>query len=108
MKTKDQPNNVLSLSISHLAVVLISLHSRHVCLVARIPKCENLTLTNGSCNPYAVVALSRGDRHSKRDDFKRTVVKKKSINPSFDETFLFDVSVMVKPSVYGSCLYKLT
>ena len=86
-----------------LWLVWITVHFYHVYLVARIPKCENLTLTNGSCNPYAVVALSRGDRHSKRDDFKRTVVKKKSINPSFDETFLFDVSTL---SDFGYTRYR--
>jgi len=45
---------------------------------------------NGSCNPYAAVALSRG--RGGKSDIKRTCVRKKTDSPKYDETFYFDVS----------------
>ncbi|KAL3848073.1 hypothetical protein ACJMK2_018954 [Sinanodonta woodiana] len=59
-------------------------------LAVRVIECNDLMVTNGACNPYAVVTLSYGQgRH--RDEVRRTNVKKKTISPQFDETFFFDL-----------------
>ncbi|ESP04353.1 hypothetical protein LOTGIDRAFT_170855 [Lottia gigantea] len=56
-------------------------------MAVRILECSDLTVINGSCNPYAIVTLS----HSKHKEVKRTIVKKKTICPNFEETFFFDL-----------------
>ncbi|CAL1529993.1 unnamed protein product, partial [Lymnaea stagnalis] len=56
-------------------------------IAVRVLECSDLTVINGSCNPYAVVALSNGK--TKNKEVKRTAVKKKTICPQFEETFFF-------------------
>ena len=56
----------------------------------RIIECSDLPVTNGACNPYAVVTVNYGKVKS-REEVKRTNVKKKTICPQFEETFFFDV-----------------
>ncbi|GFO17599.1 ras GTPase-activating protein 3 [Plakobranchus ocellatus] len=56
-------------------------------LAVRVCECSDLTVINGSCNPYAVVSLSYGKSRNK--EVKRTAVKKKTICPQFDEKFFF-------------------
>ncbi|KAK6195833.1 hypothetical protein SNE40_001181 [Patella caerulea] len=58
-------------------------------MAVRILECSDLTVINGSCNPYAVVMVTH--TKSKHKDVKRTNVKKKTICPNFDETFFFDL-----------------
>ena len=58
----------------------------------RIPECSDLTVINGSCNPYAVVSVCHGK--GKVKEVKRTTVKKKTICPQFDECFNFYVSLI--------------
>ncbi|GFS09451.1 Ras family protein [Elysia marginata] len=60
----------------------------HVC------ECSDLTVINGSCNPYAVVSLSYGKSRNK--EVKRTAVKKKTICPHVCECS--DLTV-----INGSC-----
>ncbi|KAB0798318.1 hypothetical protein PPYR_09311 [Photinus pyralis] len=59
-------------------------------LLVRVAECSDLTLKNGSCDPFALVCVlySNGKRIS-----KRTKVRKKTVCPQFDETFEFDGSV---------------
>ncbi|KAH3807053.1 hypothetical protein DPMN_135386 [Dreissena polymorpha] len=59
-------------------------------LAVRVVECNDLPVTNGACNPYAVVTLSYG-KVKNREEVKRTNVKKKTICPQFDETFFFDL-----------------
>lgn len=56
-------------------------------LRVRVVECVDLTLKNGSCDPYAIVSViySNGKRSS-----KRTKVRKKTVNPQFEEVFSFD------------------
>ncbi|RUS78773.1 hypothetical protein EGW08_013457 [Elysia chlorotica] len=56
-------------------------------LAVSVCECSDLTVINGSCNPYAVVSLSYGKSRNK--EVKRTAVKKKTICPQFDEKFFF-------------------
>ncbi|XP_059163987.1 ras GTPase-activating protein 3-like [Physella acuta] len=58
-------------------------------LAVRVIECSDLTVVNGSCNPYAVVALLNGK--SKNKDVKKTAVRKKTICPQYDETFFFNI-----------------
>ncbi|XP_041351438.1 ras GTPase-activating protein 3-like isoform X2 [Gigantopelta aegis] len=58
-------------------------------MTVRVLECSDLSVVNGSCNPYAVVTLSHDK--SKHKDVKRTNVKKKTICPQFEETFFFDL-----------------
>ena len=57
----------------------------------RVLQCDELMVTCGACNPYAVVALHRGQGSKHKDDARRTPVKKKTVKPSFNEVFLFEV-----------------
>ncbi|XP_064638551.1 ras GTPase-activating protein 3-like isoform X2 [Lineus longissimus] len=58
-------------------------------LAVRVLECNNLNVTNGACNPYAVVSFSLG-KTKQRPEVRRTNVKKKMTCPHFDETFIFD------------------
>ncbi|XP_048246876.1 ras GTPase-activating protein 3-like isoform X3 [Haliotis rufescens] len=57
-------------------------------MAVRVVECSNLTVINGACNPYVVVTLNPKSRHK---EIRRTVVKKKTICPHYDETFFFDL-----------------
>ena len=59
----------------------------------RVIECSDLPVTNGSCNPYAVVTINYG-KIKNREEVKRTNVKKKTICPQFEETFFFDVRII--------------
>ncbi|KYN39175.1 Ras GTPase-activating protein 3, partial [Trachymyrmex septentrionalis] len=56
-------------------------------LTVRIIECSELTIKNGSCDPFATVTViySNGKQIS-----KRTKVKKKTASPRFNETFVFE------------------
>lgn len=56
----------------------------------RIIECSELTIKNGSCDPFAIVTViySNGKKIS-----KRTKVKKKTASPYFNETFVFEVRI---------------
>ncbi|XP_052782835.1 ras GTPase-activating protein 3-like [Mya arenaria] len=59
-------------------------------LVVRVVECSDLPVTNGACNPYAVVTLTYG-KVKNREEVKRTNLRKKTICPQFDEAFFFDL-----------------
>ena len=62
-------------------------------LFSRVLEANDLTVINGACNPYAAVTLCRQNgKHKDKEDVKKTVVKKKTICPAFEEVFLFYVS----------------
>lgn len=54
----------------------------------RVIECSELTIKNGSCDPFATVTViySNGKQIP-----KRTKVKKKTSSPYFNETFVFEV-----------------
>lgn len=54
----------------------------------RVIECSELTIKNGSCDPFATVTViySNGKQIS-----KRTKGKKKTASPYFNETFVFEV-----------------
>lgn len=56
-------------------------------LRVRVVECSELTLKNGSCDPYALVCVtySNGKRST-----KRTKVRKETVNPQFEEVFVFE------------------
>ncbi|KAK0163577.1 hypothetical protein PV327_007245 [Microctonus hyperodae] len=56
-------------------------------LTVRIIECSELTIKNGGCDPFAIVTViySNGKQIS-----KRTKVKKKTVSPYFNETFIFE------------------
>lgn len=56
--------------------------------VFRLIECNELTLKNGACDPFATVTVkySNGKQES-----KKAKVKKKTSSPHFDETFTFEV-----------------
>ncbi|XP_029155667.1 ras GTPase-activating protein 3 isoform X2 [Nylanderia fulva] len=60
-------------------------------LTVRIIECSELTIKNGSCDPFATVTViySNGKQIS-----KRTKVRKKTASPYFNETFVFEPELM--------------
>lgn len=67
----------------------------------RIIECSELTIKNGSCDPFATVTViySNGKQIS-----KRTKVKKKTASPRFNETFVFEVRKCII-SAYSLYMY---
>ncbi|XP_072382255.1 GTPase-activating protein [Diabrotica undecimpunctata] len=55
-------------------------------LLVQVVRCLELTLKNGSCDPYALVCVSYTNGKSIS---KRTKVRKKTTSPQFDEVFPF-------------------
>lgn len=53
----------------------------------QVIECSDLTLKNGSCDPYALVTVIY--TNSKKV-CKRTKVRKKTVCPQFEETFVFE------------------
>ena len=47
-------------------------------------------VVSGNCNPYATVTLTWGKGQK---EVRRSVVKKKTTSPQFQETVYFDVSI---------------
>lgn len=73
-------------------------------LKVRVIECADLTLKNGSCDPYALVSVvyTNGKRTS-----KRTKVRKKTTCPQFEDIFTFDncdEREKDKDSVYSVCV----
>ncbi|KAK9504508.1 hypothetical protein O3M35_010825 [Rhynocoris fuscipes] len=58
-------------------------------LTVRVSECSDLTLTNGSCDPFVTVAVRFT---SGKVESKRTKVKKKTNSPVFDEAFVFELN----------------
>ncbi|XP_056139267.1 ras GTPase-activating protein 2 [Lampris incognitus] len=70
---------------------LITADNGSICqqLLVRIIECQGLPLISGqNCDPYATVSLVG----PARSDQKKTKVKKKTSNPFFEETFIFEVT----------------
>ncbi|XP_056648624.1 GTPase-activating protein [Diorhabda sublineata] len=55
-------------------------------LLVQIVRCLDLTLKNGSCDPYALVCVSYTNGKSVS---KKTKVRKKTTSPQFDDVFAF-------------------
>ncbi|CAH1105681.1 unnamed protein product [Psylliodes chrysocephalus] len=55
-------------------------------LLVQVVRCLDLTLKNGSCDPYALVCVTYTNGKSVS---KRTKVRKKTTSPQFDEIFAF-------------------
>ncbi|XP_020290837.1 GTPase-activating protein isoform X2 [Pseudomyrmex gracilis] len=74
---------------AHLELALQTQVSQHAQpkLTVKIIECSELTIKNGSCDPFATVTViySNGKQIS-----KRTKVKKKTSSPYFNETFVFE------------------
>lgn len=79
-------------------------------MYCRVIECSELTIKNGSCDPFATVTViySNGKQIS-----KRTKVKKKTSSPQFNETFVFEVRrgisffPFVTSSIYKVSIYKI-
>ena len=77
-------------------------YSFEIYYFCRVIECSDLPVTNGSCNPYAVVTVNYG-KIKNREEVKRTNVKKKTICPQFEETFFFDVSINIFFCLFQCC-----
>ncbi|CAL4086485.1 unnamed protein product, partial [Meganyctiphanes norvegica] len=53
----------------------------------KIQECSDLSIVNHSCDPFATVTMLY---KNKKQEVKRTRVKKKTICPQFDDTFIFE------------------
>lgn len=57
-------------------------------LIVSVLECSDLSLKNGSCDPFAIVTMVYTNG---KEETKRTKVKKKTNSPKFDESFVFEV-----------------
>lgn len=72
-------------------------------LKVRVVECLELTLKNGTCDPYALVTVTYSNG---KKSTKRTKVRKKTVNPQFEEVFIFenyDEREKDKDSTYTVC-----
>lgn len=72
-------------------------------LRVRVIECLDLTLKNGSCDPYVLATVTYSNN---KKNTKRTKVRKKTVNPQFDEVFVFenfDEREKDKDSTYTVC-----
>lgn len=73
----------------HLSLSLQSLTDPDTILpLSRIQECSDLAIINGCCDPFATVTMHYTN---KKQESKRTKVKKKTTCPNFNETFIFEV-----------------
>ncbi|XP_034947168.1 ras GTPase-activating protein 3 [Chelonus insularis] len=56
-------------------------------LIVRVIECSELTIKNGGCDPFATVTVNYSNG---KQICKRTKVKKKTVSPYFNETFIFE------------------
>lgn len=71
----------------------------------RVVECVELAKKNGNCDPYVVVTAIYTN---KKKLVKRTKSRKKTINPKFDETLTFDLSIDCdSKSIMGNNVYTV-
>lgn len=71
----------------------------------RIVECVELAKKNGNCDPYVVVTAIYTN---KKKIVRRTKSRKKTINPRFDETLTFDLSIDCdSKSIMGNNVYTV-
>lgn len=68
-------------------------------IILKLTDCIDLARKNGSCDPYAIVTAFYSN---KRKVSKRTKVKKKTVNPQFNEIMCFDLNVDCNESKHDS------
>ncbi|XP_043591910.1 ras GTPase-activating protein 3 isoform X2 [Bombus pyrosoma] len=59
-------------------------------LTVRIIECSELTVKNSGCDPFATVTVNYSNG---KQVLKRTKIKKKTISPYFNETFVFEPEI---------------
>lgn len=59
-------------------------------ITIKIDECVNLTKKNGTCDPYVVLTAIY---LNEKKITKRTKTQKKTVNPTYDEVFSFDLTV---------------
>lgn len=71
----------------------------------RVVECLELAKKNGNCDPYVVVTAIYSN---KRKIVKRSKSRKKTINPKFDETMYFDLTIDCdSKSMIGNNVYTV-
>lgn len=65
-------------------------NGKHSRVTIRIPECTDLPKKNGTCDPYVMCTATYSN---KRQISKRTKLRKKTVNPEFDESMSFDLSI---------------
>lgn len=71
----------------------------------RVVECVDLAKKNGNCDPYVIVTAIYTN---KKQVVKRTKSRKKTINPKFDETLNFDLSIDCdSKSIIGNNVYTV-
>lgn len=63
-------------------------HNQNQRIQVKLKACQNLTRKNNQCDPYAIITAIYTN---KRKITRRTKVRKKSIHPSFDDVFEFNL-----------------
>ncbi|CAG2113621.1 unnamed protein product [Medioppia subpectinata] len=65
-------------------------HQTQPKVAVRVIDCNDLGVINGCCDPYVIVSLYNG---LIRQEAKRTKIKKKTVNPHYEEIFYFDIPI---------------
>ncbi|KAM7358389.1 ras GTPase activating protein 1 [Cochliomyia hominivorax] len=76
-----------------------SVSGKHSRVIIRIPECIDLAKKNGTCDPYVVCTALYSN---KRQISKRTKLRKKTVNPEFDEVMSFDLCIDAESSASAS------
>ncbi|KOC63546.1 Ras GTPase-activating protein 3 [Habropoda laboriosa] len=59
-------------------------------LTVRVIECSELTIKNGGCDPFATITVIYSNG---KQVLKRTKIKKKTVSPYFNETFIFEPEI---------------
>ncbi|XP_045624845.1 ras GTPase-activating protein 3 [Procambarus clarkii] len=70
----------------------------------KIQECSDLAVISGSCDPFTIVTMLYTN---KKQESKRTKVKKKTISPRFDEVFIFEQNSQRSGSQDRENMYSL-
>nr|CAD7418113.1 unnamed protein product [Timema poppensis] len=73
-------------------------------MTVRLLECSDLTIKNGSCDPFAVVTMCYSNS---RQEIRRTKVKKKTVSPHFDELLSFEGCPSVESHPQSVGLFQL-
>uniref|UniRef100_A0A1B0BAA2 GTPase-activating protein n=1 Tax=Glossina palpalis gambiensis TaxID=67801 RepID=A0A1B0BAA2_9MUSC len=73
----------------------IASNAKHSRVIIRVPECVDLSKKNGTCDPYVMCTALYSN---KRQISKRTKLRKKTVNPEFDEAIGFDMCIEAESS----------
>ncbi|XP_060653906.1 GTPase-activating protein [Drosophila nasuta] len=74
-------------------------HARNVRVAIRVPACVDLAKKQGTCDPFVICTAYYSNKQTRT---LRTKLRKKTVDPEFDEVMYFDLSIDADASNTGT------